>query len=449
MKKTISKISSYGIYLLLFSCIIYPKYSFSQHTVKTLGKNGAWCWFSEPRAILVDSLLITGWVSSNGSIITARLNVNSGLIEENELFHKLEKDDHNNPAFEVNDDGKVIALYTKHSKKHLFQNTLSNIQGPFEFGNAKRLYPFSKKDLYKYRKPTITYANPIRLKSNKLFNFGRYTGFKPNMMWSDDFGTNWSKSSIFLTSKPYDKNKRPYIKYFSDGNSKVHMVFTDGHPSEESKNSVYYTYYEGGAFFDAKNRNIANLSNIPFEPKNTTPVYIFNKDDGRAWIADIGQDSVSNPVILFTKSPKKNDHRYWYARLYNGEWITTEICKSGKWFPKTKKGKKEKEPYYFGGMSIHPSNPTIIYISRQINGVFEIERWETEDFGKTWNTKQITKNSKYDNVRPTVPRGLKSAQSEIVLWMENKRYRHFTKFKSSIKYSVINIDKLNNNIKLE
>ena len=433
------------LFFLFITYFINWGTSFSQNQIKTLGKNGAWCWFSEPRAIIVDSTLITGWVSSNGSIIAARLNINNGLIEKDELYRKLEKDDHNNPSFEINEDGKVIALYTKHSKKHLFQNILNNINGQFQFSESKRLYPFNKKDFYKYRKATITYANPIRLKPNRLFNFGRYTGFKPNIMWSDDFGANWSKSKVFLTSKPYNKNKRPYVKYFSDGNSKVHIVFTDGHPSEESKNSVYYAYYEGGAFFDAKNQNIANLSNIPFEPESATHVYTFNKNDGRAWIADISQDSLSNPVILYTKSPKKNDHRYWYARLNNGIWINTEICKSGKWFPKTKKGKKEKEPYYFGGMSIHPNNPNIVYLSRQINGVFEIERWETKDFGKTWNTKQITINSKYDNARPVIPRVLKSNTQEIVLWMKNKKYRHFTNFKSEIVYSIINTGTKNQN----
>ncbi|MFD2587198.1 BNR-4 repeat-containing protein [Croceitalea marina] len=436
LKKTILKRDSSIIHLLLFLCFLYSSSGFSQQIVNTLDKDGAWCWFSDPRAILVDSILITGWVNSKGSIIAAKLNTDTKKISKYELYHKLEKDDHNNPVFAVNKDGEVIALYTKHSKKHLYQNLLNSINGPFQFGKTRRLYPFSKKDLYKYRKPTITYANPILL-NNILFNFGRYTGFKPNLMWSDDFGTTWTKSSIFLTRTPYNKSNRPYIKYSSDGNSKIHMVFTDGHPLEEKENSVYYTYFKGGAFFNAKDQQIADLSNIPFEPFKTTSIYKFNKEEGRAWIADISQDSLSNPVILYTKSPAKNNHRYWYSRIVNGKWINKEICKSGKWFPKTKKGKKEKEPYYFGGMTIHPSNPNIIYISKQVNGVFEIERWETKDFGLSWTSSAITKNSKYDNVRPYIPRGLKKSKEEIVLWMQNKRYRHFTKFKSSIKYSIL------------
>ena len=99
------------LFFLFITYFINWGTSFSQNQIKTLGKNGAWCWFSEPRAIIVDSTLITGWVSSNGSIIAARLNINNGLIEKDELYRKLEKDDHNNPSFEINEDGKVIALY--------------------------------------------------------------------------------------------------------------------------------------------------------------------------------------------------------------------------------------------------------------------------------------------------------------------------------------------------
>jgi hypothetical protein len=71
-----------------------------------------------------------------------------------------------------------------------------------------------------------------------------------------------------------------------------------------------------------------------------------------------------------------------------------------------------------------------------INRVFEIERWETKDFGKSWKKEAITKNSTLDNVRPFIPRGLKADQKEIVLWMENKQYIHYTDYESSILYSI-------------
>ena len=64
---------------------------------------------------------------------------------------------------------------------------------------------------------------------------------------------------------------------------------------------------------------------------------------------------------------------------------------------------------------MHPDNPNVIYLSRQIEGVFEIERWETTDGGKTWSQEMITQNSEYDQVRPYIPRGLTKQDPEIVL----------------------------------
>lgn len=112
------------------------------------------------------------------------------------------------------------------------------------------------------------------------------------------------------------------------------------------------------------------------------------------------------------------------------------MCDSGKWFPQTQEGQVEKEPHYFGGLTVHPSNSNVVYLSRQINGVFEIERWETDDMGKSWNKQTITKNSTLDNVRPYIPRGLPKTSPEIVLWMENHKYIHFVNYNVAIKYWV-------------
>ena len=87
-------------------------------------------------------------------------------------------------------------------------------------------------------------------------------------------------------------------------------------------------------------------------------------------------------------------------------------------------------------MTIHPDNCNVLYLSRQINGVFEIERWETTDKGDSWGKETVTENSTYDNVRPFIPRGLRNESSEIVLWMEYQKYIHYTDYKTSIKYLI-------------
>lgn len=404
-----------------------------------LTKDGAWCWFSDPRAIMVDDhSLITGWVKSRGTIEAAKFNTKTGKTETSELYFHLESDDHDNPAFTTTADGQTLVMYTRHSLKDLFINRLPDDNKAFRFSGPQMIHPFSDEELSKFPRATMTYANPYRLEDeqNRIYCFGRWIGFKPNMMWSDDNGKTWSKSKVFITNYPFDQNNRPYVKYFSDGKSRIHIVFTDGHPRVEPTNSVYYAYYENGAFYKASGKQICTMKDIPFEPKDATVVYTSNPEEGRAWIADIGQDENSLPVLLYTRSPEETNHEYWYARYTKNGWVEHKICDSGKWFPQTPEGRREPEPHYFGGMGIHPGNANVVYLSRQIDGVFEIERWETNDNGQTWKHDPITEDSEYDNVRPYVPRGLPADAKEIVLWMENQKYIHYTNFRASVKYSI-------------
>lgn len=81
-------------------------------------------------------------------------------------------------------------MYARHSKKDLFINVLKDYRKDSLFTNAQFIYPTSNEELVKFPKEHITYANPIRLKSenDKIYCFGRWTGYKPNIMWSNDDG---------------------------------------------------------------------------------------------------------------------------------------------------------------------------------------------------------------------------------------------------------------------
>ncbi len=420
--------------LLLVSANLFSQESHTGY----LTQDGAWCWFSDPRAIYVDGTVVTGWVKKDGTIEAASFNAVDYDVNKKELFYRLEIDDHDNPSFVELGDGNVLATYTRHSKKELYYNLTTQGADVSTFKDAQLFNPGDAHEIKKFPREQVTYANSFRLEDegNRIYCFGRWTGYKPNMMWSDDDGKTWTKSKVFITNYPFDDANRPYVKYYSDGKSKIHIIFTDGHPRDEPTNSVYYAYYENGAFYRADGSIITDMEGIPFEPKDATVIYQSNKEEGRAWIADIAQDKDGQPVVLYTKSPKERDHRYYYASFDGTNWISAEICKAGKWFPKTPFGKKEPEPHYFGGMVLHPTNTNVVYLSRKVKGKFEIERHETNDGGKTWTINLITKNSKFDNVRPYVPRGLGKGENEIVLWMENNKYIHYENYDAAIKYFI-------------
>ncbi len=406
-----------------------------------LTTDGAWSWFSDPRAIILDNMIYAGWVKSNGTVEAARFDLAEGTVLRTTLYKRLERDDHNNPAFVITGNGTIHAMYTRHSKKYLFVNIIEGSNKHFRASEPKLIFPFSDEQLSTYPHSTITYANPYYLQQEeRLYCFGRWTGYKPNVMWSADDGATWSKSKVFIAKNPFRRETRPYCKYFSDGQAGIHIIFTDDHPRNCPTNSVYYMRFENESFYRADGSHICDLNNLPIDPEVATVIYRATESEGRAWIADVSACELGHPVVLYTKSPNTNNHQYWYGRYTKEGWINRKICDAGSWFPQTKAGQKEQEPHYFGNMSIHPAKANVIYLSRRVNGVFEIERWETHDAGESWATEPVTSNSEYDNVRPYVPRGLQAGQDEIVLWMENRKYVHFTNFRTAIKYYIRRVD---------
>jgi len=158
-----------------------------------------------------------------------------------------------------------------------------------------------------------------------------------------------------------------------------------------------------------------------------------SKTGARAWVFDVAEDQDGRPVIAYTRLPQETDHRYHYARWDGAEWSDTELCAGGKWFPQTPAGKVETEPHYSGGLTLDHTDPSVVYLSRPVNGVREIERWTTADSGKTWKSKAITSGSAHDNIRPFVVRH-HTPDGPTVLWLNlSGHYTHYTNYLASVK----------------
>ena len=246
----------------------------------------------------------------------------------------------------------------------------------------------------------------------------------------------WQEPQVVISTTPFDPNNRPYVKYASDGKKRIDLVFTDGHPRIEEHNGVYHCYYQAGAFWRSDGSKICDEKDLPFAPHQATQIYKPSFDQGRAWLADVTLDKKGRPFILYTRHPSEVDHRYHYAwyDANKNEWIDREICKAGKWFPQTQPGEKEREEHYHGNLTIHPTKTNTIYLSRQINGRFEIEKRTTRNKGRSWKIEPITSNSEFDHVRPYVPRHTPKNSPTVLLWMENKKYIHYTNFDTRIRY---------------
>ncbi len=419
---------------LLLVLVIYPCQG--QKQTKIISSNGAWCWFSDPRALYfkgAQEQIFSGWVRNEGSVEVGSYNLKTRELSSKIIYPNLEYDDHNHPAFVIRPDGHILAFYTKHARDDIYLSVSKKPEDITTWNDPRTINPVA--DPKQNLSHGYTYANPFILtqENNRIFLFGRWAGFKPNMSWSDDGGETWAKARIMINPQPFDPGQRPYVKYFSNGEDKIHIVFTDGHPNVESTNSVYYAYYRNGAFYRSDDSKICTVDQLPFEPKDASLVYDARQTNVRAWVHDICENKNGMPVIVYTRFPQVDDHRYHYVWLDGKIWQDHEICKGGKWFPQTPDGMKETEHFYSGGISLDPNRHTTVFLSRPVEGVFEIEQLTTADGGKTWISSAITSQSKYDQVRPFVVRNMPAQKGTALFWMENKKYVHYTNYESIIK----------------
>ncbi len=431
------------IHILLLLIILPLSTSLSGQSIETMTDDGAWCWFSDPRAIYSgeedNRMIVTGWVTSKGDVEVASLNLKTGEKKSNVIYAGLEIDDHDNPSLAELHDHRILTQFTWHSSnKGVIQNITTSPSDVTTFGPNKVFKPRIEALLEKYKRETYTYANPFRLaeENNKIYSFGRWIGYKPNMITSADNGKTWSDPRVVITSPEIDLNNRPYVKYYSDGKSRIHMIFTDGHPAVEPLNSVYYCYYEKGAFWKAGGEKICTVDELPFHPSDATVVYQATEEKGRAWIFDIAADERDYPAIVYIRYPRVKSHDYYYTRFDGSDWHDHKIIYSGPWFPEDVHGERQRELNYSGGLTLDPSDPSVIYFSHVIDGVFEISRGETPDYGKHWGITPVTRHSEMDNVRPYVPRYRHAGDKKMVFWMQNRSYIHYTDYDTSIKYMV-------------
>ena len=415
--------------------------------------NGSWCWFSDPRAVYYEGQhqrTYMGWIDNWGDIVVGFYDHKTTKIETHVIAKNIEVDDHNAPSLFFDEKGHLMVSYNLHMMPDmpLYLVRAKNAEDISEWEDTQVLR-FNDAKLYPElgNKAKHCYTNPIKLsnENGKLYLFWRGHDGKPTFSSSTDNGKNWDAGQVYFMPEPLYKFRRPYTKIYSKNEDKINFVFTDGHPRNEKTNSIYYAAYKKGAFYKANGQKITDLTQLPMLPAQTDMVYNATLSGVKAWNWDIAEDKSGYPVIAYAKFTNDTTHIYCYARWDGKKWLNYELINSGRWFPKTQKGKVEKEPNYSGGMSIDKEDPNTLYLSVNRDSVFEIEKWVTANGGKSWKVEFITKGSTKDNVRPFAVRGAKADNPVQVLWMQNTRYEHFhatrftqwdERFHSSIKMNV-------------
>lgn len=400
-----------------------------------ISKDGAWCWFADPRALYVDGKVIGGYVDKEGSIWAFSYNPVNQEKKHYKLFDKLDYDDHANPSFMVLPDNRVVVFFSAHGglkNTPIYYSVTKNPADITSWGELMEVNPKSKGT------HGVTYPSPIRLsdENGKVYLFFRGNNFKPNFIESSDL-KNWSEPhTLVINDLGYGESGRPYMKVATNHKDKMFFAFTDGHPRDRGTNSIYYMMYKGGKLYGADGRVISDDIYTPVRPAQTDKVYDATKNFNKAWIWDVAFDKDENPVIVYARfSEMDGSHSYWYARWNGSKWENHLITKAGQWFQRRDYNNKnmiEGENNYSGGVYIDHENPLNVYTSRPINNVFEIEKWTFVGGEKKWKTEPVTEQSELDNVRPFVIRNYKQGEPNL-LWMYNYSYPHFKSYNCAIR----------------
>lgn len=405
--------------------------------------DGTWCWFTEPRAYYFKGKyerIYLGWIDHKGNIMVGYLDKKDKNVEYKIVHENFEIDDHDHPAVYVDGNGFIHLYYSYHATskpifycKSKFPENINYWEGPF-------LLYLNDTINYKGYRNSYTYANIVTLKkeNNRQYLFWRGMDFKPNVAIKD---STWSLGKILILPERIYKDRRPYLRIFSDEREKIHFVFTDGHPRDEKHNSIYYMYYKEDKLYKANGTVISEWNDIPVNPIDADIVYDARKTGEKAWIWDVAQDRYGYPIIVYSRFPNDSTHLYYYARWDGKRWNNYFMVNSGKWFPQTPQGKVEREPNYSGGMVLDYNNPSIVFISIQRKGIFEIERWIFDDKKNLWSIVPITKNSKNHNVRPVIARNNPYKNITFLFWLNVEKYVHYTDYKTSIRYMTVINDK--------
>lgn len=383
---------------------------------QTLG-DGAWCWFADPRGVRYDGLhrrTYVGWVAEDGDIKVSAYDHDSITRTTVLLESRLQIDDHSNPALQVLADGRIRVFYSAHNGTTLYYRTTRSPEDVSSW-EAPQTIPTNTSGTRGF-----TYPNPIRLGTErKSYLFWRGGNYNPTFSTQADGAATWSTAAnLVLVS-----GQRPYIKYASNKTDRIGFAFTNAHPAAVSDVNIYYAYYRAGSLYRADGTRIGSLGQA-ISPSQASKVY---DTASKAWVHDVALDAAGRPVVVFAAFASTSDHRYMYARWTGSRWSTSQITPAGGSI-----SLDGKEPYYSGGLTLDHEDPSTVYLSRDVAGVFQVETWKTPDGGATWSKQDVTAPDAVNNLRPISPRGLIPFSGDLsVVWIRGI-YNSYVDYKTSI-----------------
>jgi len=380
------------------------------------GPTARWIWFTNPRAVRHVGRHDRTYVGYLGGvtgedIVVGTCDRTAGRFEETTLATDVSSDDHVGPAVFARNDGHLLAFWSEHDGPWMKYRITDAPEAPDTFGPVRQLDG-----------EAVCYPNPVQPGDDPgapiyLFYRDRAgTGDgHPHYRVSTDGGESFSEPTRLVTA-PDGHYSVYWMAAGRDG--EIHLFFTDAEgPSTGPKWNVAYARFDDGALAAADGTPIADEADLPVAVDDLEIVYDARDDDRTdAWIWDSGVDADGNPAAVYVTFPTTHTHTYRYARFDGSEWTQRTIVDAGRYV-----GADPMTGYFSGGMAMPTRNPDVVYASVTRGEHAVLERFETDDAGRTFASETVTPRPVSDNLRPVVP---ENASPDVpVVWLAGA-YNH-------------------------
>jgi hypothetical protein len=363
--------------------------------------NGIWTWYGEPKAVYYEGKhkrTYMGWLSNTGVVAVGYYDHETGDTITHAIRTGYQTDDHAAPSLIMRPDGRLLVACSPHDGAILSIYIATNPEDVSSFGPEIQVTG-----------PGFCYPNLMWLSaeadSGRLYCFIRGAGTLPSYSYSDDWGKTWKPPRVYFQNN--DNTPKPYCKYASNGKDEIHMVIERGHRG--ASYPAYYMKLKGGVFYNANGTRIGDTSALPI--MNTAIDTMHNPANagcnGSVW--DVALDSSGKPVVVYDQFKDGNNHSYMYIRWTGDSWFKKILLNAG--------ANMGGEAGFASGVTLDHENTAVVYLSRQIGGAIEIDKWVTGDAGSTWDSSAITRGSAKKNCRPCVPRGHKAGGNVGLIWL--------------------------------
>ena len=384
--------------------------------------SGAWSYFTDPRAVSTKTSTITGWITRNGYVQVASFDHQTRRLVVKRMPRRIGRDDHNNPAFTIRPDGRIMVFYSPHSgrdhpthgKSRLYYATTIR---PGDLGQWGRTRTVS---VNVPGRLGFTYPSPISIGKAGVWLAWRGGNWLPTRSLNKH--GHWKKARNIVLQ--YRRGRRPYAKYAPGANGKIHMAYTEQNPGQGRTNVFYASISPNSDRVTSANGRPLAKAKLPFRVKQGEKVYSY-KTQGRAWVMDVADDN-GKPLIAYLAGFGKNKgmtFRYarWDGATWNDQFVT--LAHDGSRSANNSYGHN----FASGGITIDHSTPNRLFISRGVNRHYQVEVWTYEQAANTWQTKVVSPPHQ-SCFRPV---GSTGANHGIVFFLCGQ-HSHWTKFHTRI-----------------